>query len=170
MDFVIRNDARDWFRDIRDNFVAPPGTVSAPEFDAFYFCFLAGIMTGRKAEVTSSQTTALVENFPGPYKTRGRLLVALFLGRELDYLGVTMVEKRLVRDEISRLVCPEAPNFLSDKGVREFNKYASGGFDVLRYEWFEDDRPRSLETFLREFKRRMDQLDMVSGPKRRTDG
>ena len=162
MDFAIRNEARDWFRDIRDDFKTPSGVVPAPEFDTFYFCFMAGIITGSKADITASKMSALVENFPGPYKNRGRLLVALFLRRELDYLGVTMVEKQLVRDEISRLVDPEKPNYLSDEGVREFNRYASGGFEVLKYEWFQNDRPRSLETFLREFKLRM---SLVSRPK-----
>jgi hypothetical protein len=38
--------------------------------------------------------------------------------------------------------------------MREFSKYAHGGFEVLS-EWF-DDRPRSLETFLRAFKRKVD--------------
>ena len=160
MDFAIRNDARKWFRYIRDHFSAPSGTVSAPEFDAFYFCFMAGIMTGRKGDISTSQTSALVENFPGPYKSRGRLLVALFLSRELDYLGVTMAEKELVRDKISRFVRPETPNHLSDEGVREFNRYASGGCDVLRGEWF-DGEPRSLETFLREFNRRMNDTRMT---------
>ena len=50
---------------------------------------------------------------------------------------------------------PDAPNFLSDEGVREFNKYAHGGYEQL-IEWFED-RPRALETFLRSFKRKVDQ-------------
>ena len=156
MDFALRNDARSWFTDISEKLKAPSGTVSAPDFDTFYFCFIAGIMTGRKGDISPSETFGLLENFPGLYRPRGRLLVALFLSRELDYLGVTMVEKKLVRDEISRLVRPEAPNYLSDEGVREFNRYASGGFDVLRYEWFKDDRPRSLEAFLRHFKRRID--------------
>lgn len=40
---------------------------------------------------------------------------------------------------------PDAP-YLSGEGVREFNKYAHGGHEVL-LEWFEY-RPRSLETFL----------------------
>ena len=165
MDFAIRKDASDWFRDIKSDLKAPSGTVSAPEFDAFYFCFMAGIITGKKADITASRMSALVENFPGPYKNRGRLLVALFLRRELDYLGVTMVEKQLIRDEISRLVHPEAPNYLSDEGVREFNRYASGGFDILRYDWFDDDRPRSLETFVQEFKRRMDNVPKISRSK-----
>lgn len=154
MDFAIRKDAREWFKDIRADFAALPGTASAPDFDAFYFCFIAGIAATRKKDVTTAETAALVENFPGPYRNRGRLLIALFLSRELDYLGVAMSEKKAVHAAISRLVDPGAPNHLSDDGVREFSKYAHGGYEVL-LDWF-DDRPRSLETFLRAFKLRVD--------------
>ena len=154
MDFAVRKEARDWFRDIKSDLVALPGTVSAPDFDTFYFCFIAGITASRKKDVPIADTASLVENFPGPYKNRGRLLVALFLSRELELLGVAMTEKRAVHAAISRLVRPEAPNYLSDDGVREFNKYAFGGYEVL-LDWF-DDRPRSLDTFLRAFKRQID--------------
>jgi hypothetical protein len=148
MDFAIRKDARDWFRDIRNDLDL--------DFDAFYFCFIAGVSTkpGRKKDALAAETATLVENFPGPYQSRGRLLVALFLSRELDYLGVSMTEKKPVHAAISRLVRPEAPNYLSDEGVKEFNKYAHGGYELL-LEWF-DDRPRSLETFLRTFQRKVD--------------
>ena len=146
MDFAIRRDARDWFKDIRPDL--------ALDFDAFYFCFIAGVTATRKKDVAVGETAALVENFPGHYKSRGRLLIALFLSRELDYLGVAMSEKRTVHAAIARLVDPHATNYLSDDGVREFNKYAHGGYDVL-LDWF-DDRPRSLETFLRRFRQRID--------------
>jgi hypothetical protein len=148
MDFALRKDAREWFRDIR-------GELDL-DFDPYYFCFIAGVTASppRKKEVLSAETAALVDNFPGPYKSRGYQLVALFLSRELDYLGVTMTEKKAVRTAISGLVDHSAPNHLSDDGVREFNRYAHGGYEVL-LEWF-DDRPRSLETFLRTFKRKVD--------------
>ena len=57
---------------------------------------------------------------------------------------------------MSELVQPQAQSFLSDDGVREFNKYSFGGFDVL-YDWFDGRPPTSLETFLRAFKRRIDE-------------
>jgi len=154
MDFAIRKDAREWFKDIRVDFAALPGTASAPDFDAFYFCFIAGIAAKRKKDVPATETAALVENYPGPYRNRGPLLIALFLSRELDSLGVDIAEKKRVHAQISRLVDPGVSNHLSDDGVREFNKYAHGGYEVL-LDWF-DDRPRSLETFLRTFKLRVE--------------
>ena len=65
-----------------------------------------------------------------------------------------MSDKREVNSTIAQLVSPEAPNFLSDDGVREFNRYANGGYEVL-VQWF-DDKPRTLETFLRAFKQKID--------------
>lgn len=154
MEFRIIRDARKWFRDIREELTAPPGKAPSPDFDAFYFCFIAGVTEMRKKDVSSGETAELVDYFPGPYKNRGRLLVSLFLSKELEYLGVSLIERDTVRKEISRLVQPDAPNHLSDEGVREFNKYAHGGYEVL-LDWF-DDRPRVLETFLRVFRKKIE--------------
>ncbi|MDE0211701.1 MAG: hypothetical protein OXJ64_17695 [Boseongicola sp.] len=151
MDFAIRKDARFWFRDLEDGF--------DNLFDPFYFCFMAGIAEMRKKDVPASETDSFVDNFPiRHYGNRARLLVGLFLSRELEYLGIAMNEKKTVHDAISKLVRPEAPNFLSDAGAREFNKFAHGGYEVL-LDWF-DDRPRSLETFLRAFWQRIEAAEL----------
>tara|TARA_R110002167_G_scaffold339578_1_gene547427 strand:+ start:1666 stop:2160 length:495 start_codon:yes stop_codon:yes gene_type:complete len=150
--FRIRLDARQWFKDLRDQ------RVFKTDFDAFYFCFISGVTSKRKEAVPLDETAELVAYFPDRYSNRGKLLVGLFLKSELELLGVSMEERREVHSTISRLVTPEAPNFLSDEGVREFNKYAHGGYEQL-IEWF-DDRPRSLETFLRRFKRKVDQAKL----------
>ena len=146
--FRIRLDARQWFKDLRDQ------KVFKTDFDAFYFCFIAGTTMKRKETVPLDETAELVAYFPDRYAPRGKLLVGLFLNSELDMLGVSMNERRDVHSAIAHLVTPEAPNFLSDDGVKEFNRYAHGGYEQL-IEWY-DDRPRSLETFLRSFKRKID--------------
>ena len=146
--FRLRLDARQWFKDLREQ------RVFKTDFDAFYFCFIAGVTTKRKEDVPLDETAELVVYFPDRYSSRGKLLVGLFLKSELEVLGVSMDERPEVHSAIAHLVTPDAPNFLSDEGVREFNKYAHGGYDQL-IEWFED-RPRSLETFLRAYKRRID--------------
>lgn len=146
--FRLRLNARQWFRDLRDQ------KVFKTDFDAFYFCFIAGVTTKRKESVPLDETAELVAYFPDRYSSRGKLLVGLFLKSELEVLGVSMDERPEVHSAIAHLVAPDAPNFLSDEGVREFNKYAHGGYEQL-IEWFEG-RPRSLETFLRAYKRRVD--------------
>jgi hypothetical protein len=147
--FRIRKDAKNWFRDLR-------ATEFKTDFDAFYFCFIAGITTGNKdTNITVSDTDELVAYFPDRYRSRGRLLVALFLTRELRERGVGMGEREAVHAKIELLVDPTAPNHLTDEGVREFNKYSWGGYEVLLSKFY--DRPRTLDSFLREFKRMIDE-------------
>lgn len=157
MDFALRKDARDWFSPIKSSLVAPRGLTDAPAFDAFYFCFIAGIVAGQKAELpVGDERVSILENFAAPYKSRGKLLVSVFLSYELKYLGVEMGEKDIVHTQIAHLVEPSSPNYLTDRGVQEFSRYASGGFDVL-LDWFDHSKPRSLSSFLRIFKNRLDE-------------
>lgn len=151
--FRIRKDAREWFRELRQ-----VERVFKTDFDAFYFCFIAGIAAGQKESVQVADTAELVDYFPDRYAGRSKLLVSLFLAQELRQLGVTMAEKRAVHQAIASLVNPMAANHLSDEGVREFNSYSWGGYEVL-LGWF-DDRPRTLDTFLRTFKLRTDSHEM----------
>lgn len=147
--FRLRLEARNWFKYLRNE------KMLGMDFDAFYFCFIAGVTAVRKKTVPQDKTAELVAYFPDRYKERGRLLVGLFLISEMKRLGVSMSERSDVRSVIANLVKPDSQNFLSAEGVREFNQYAHGGYDQLT-EWF-DERPRSLETFLRGFKQKMDQ-------------
>lgn len=129
------------------------------DFDILYFCFMAAISDrpkSRKEEVPLVETVELVSYFPESYLGRGRLLVALFLSAELQQLGVPYSEREAMHSQIERLVSPESSNFLTEEGVREFNKYVYGGYRVL-CDWF-DDKPRTLESFLRTFYYKLDEV------------
>ena len=150
MPFRLSNEGEKWFKDISKS----SKTGFQTDFDAYYFCFIAGITCGQKKSLPVSETRELVEYFPDRFKQRGRLIVALFLCRELIELGVQFREKKAVHSAISKLIMPESPSYLSDEGMKEFNKYANGGYEVLT-QWFHD-RPRSLDTFLRLFKAKLE--------------
>lgn len=151
MAFRLREDARTWFKTLRDR-----ERGLQIDFDSYYFCFIAGIAAKQKKDIAPSDATDILDYFPEHYRHRARHMVTLFLARELELLGVSMSEKKTMHAQISRLIRPDSPSFLSDEGMREFNRYANAGFEVLA-DWF-DDRPRRLETFLRGFKARLDQL------------
>ncbi|MDE0711380.1 MAG: hypothetical protein OXH60_04505 [Rhodospirillales bacterium] len=140
-----------WFKPLRDEKSFSIG------FDAFYFCFIAGLCEGRKEDLRQDETEELVSYFPERYKARGRLLVALFLISELRKLGITMQDKKEVHSVIAKLISRDAQNFLSEEGVREFNRYAYGGYEVLQ-DWFDGDQPRTLDVFLRVFQRKVNEL------------
>jgi len=146
--FRVRKDAKAWFKDLyRDK-------SFKIDFDAFYFCFVAGIAAGKKRVMTGEETSEMVDYFPGPYNASSKILVGLFLSAEIEKLGLVMTERERVHLEIAKLVRHDSGNHLTANGVGEFSQYAHAGFDVL-LEWF-DDRPRSLETFERQFKRKLD--------------
>ena len=154
MPFRLRKDARDWFKGISEDLPL--------DFDIFYFCLMAGLVTGRKAFPPASEATDLAQDFPGDYRTRGRIVVALLLTRELKKLGIKFEERVTLHKEIAKLIDPLSSSHLSALGMDEINHYSFGGFDVLT-DWF-DDRPRYLETFLPQYRQRLkNALEAESG-------
>jgi hypothetical protein len=144
-DFRILKDARPWFKDL---YSKEEGLVI--DFEIYYFCLMAGLASGKKrSDLTTTETTELVQHFPGRYKDRGKIIVSLFLARYLASFGVTLTDKKIAHNQISKLISPTSPNYLSDDGMKELNKYAAAGYDEI-IGWFED-RPRTLESFLRTF-------------------
>ena len=148
MPFRLREDTRKWFGDIDSLF--------KNDFDIYYFCLMAGLATGRKETVPTSEAKEFVNNFPGLYRSRKGVIISLFLSKELDIMGIRMSEKSQVRAEIARLINPQDPSGLSNDGMREINRYSYGGYDVLANEWF-DERPRAIEVFLPMYKRKLDE-------------
>lgn len=143
MPFRLLKDARPWFKGIEKELTL--------DFDMYYFCLMAGLAAGRKRLGQTVEATDLAQDFPGEYRSRGRVIVALLLTRELRTLGINFQERTALHREISKLIDPLSSSHLSSAGMDEMNRYSFGGFDVLT-EWFED-RPRHLETFLPQFKR-----------------
>lgn len=147
--FRLRKDARKWFKEIEGGLAS-----EAPQFEMYYFCLAAGLAAGRKADATTENTAELVDYFPGQYRSKGRVIVAWFLARELRSMGIKMHEREVVHMTIKSLVDPLSPSHLSDEGMRVLNRYSYGGFEVLTDEWF-DTPPTSIETFLPMFKQRL---------------
>ena len=150
MNFAIRADARDWFKYLDGD----KKKMFPIAFDAYYYCLIAGLATRQKKD-SPTKTEDILEYFPEPYKTWRKLLIALFLSRELELLGVEMKDKQVVYKVIGKLVDPEQTNHLSAAGMKEFNKYSHGGFEVIK-DWFNNENPRTLETFLLTFKKNID--------------
>lgn len=146
MPFRLRKDTRKWFKNVESAFDL--------DFDMYYLCLMAGLAVGRKEDIPIGDTTELVDDFPGDYRAKGRLVLSLFLSRELKALGVKLSERTTLHSAIHRLVDPLSASHLSDAGLKEMNRYSFGGFEVLT-EWF-DDQPRTIETFLPLYKRKLD--------------
>lgn len=139
--FHIRTDARAYLKNVIDGVDS-----QSPLFEVFYLCALTGLATNRTADTASANTSELVENFPSEYASRGRIIVGLFLTREIKRRGIQLHEKDPLHRAIREFVDPRTLSQLSDAGVHQLNRYGYGGFDQL-LEWF-PEKPSDLETFL----------------------
>lgn len=145
MAFRLRKEARAWFKGIENSI-----TSSAKLFEYYYFCVAVGLTHGQKGAVTNENTDELVDYYPGEFRSRGRILTAWLISRELRELGITVQERTQVHKVIRDLVDPQSPSFLNDHGMLELNKYASGGFELLSEKI--QDSPKALPTFLIQFR------------------
>ena len=145
MPFQLRDGTRDWFKHIEEDFDLA--------FDMYYFCLIAGLLEGKRKKVSSDQTSELVSNFPGDYQEKSRYIIALYLSRELQSLGVNFSDREMLHNQISRLIDSMKPSRLSAEGMRRMNEYSHGGLDVIK-EWF-DEKPRSIESFLPHYRNKI---------------
>lgn len=142
--FKIRSDASKFFSLL----VKARSGGFALQFDSYYLCLLAGLKTGRQdRNLSASETTDLVRDFPGPYRERQYLILATVVEHHLRRQGVDLSNKRVVAAQISEITDPRDNTRLNAEGFRLFNAYASGGFDVIKDEWL-TERPQTLEALL----------------------
>jgi hypothetical protein len=150
--FELRQDAKRWFkafdRDIKEKNIIL--------FDLYYFCLIPGFIAKRRnINIHSNEVDELFRDFPSVFRPRGELLVGLLINTELSRIGIDLKERTFVYSKISELVITSPP-YLSNEGVKRMNEYAHGGFDVLCERM--DERPQSLETFVRKYHRLIQDL------------
>lgn len=147
MGFELRQDAKKWFKafdgDIKQKIII--------QFDLYYFCLIPGFIAKRRnVEINSNDVDEIFRDFPSVFRSRGELLAGLLINTELSRLGIDLQERESVYSVIKELVITSPP-YLSNEGIKRMNQYAHGGFDVLCERM--DERPISLETFIRKYHR-----------------
>jgi hypothetical protein len=142
--FILRGDARDWFRKI-------PVQSKAPVFEAYYFCAIAGLTFRVKSEVPQGAQPFLAHlHFPDEFTGHGSLLVGLLLSSEMSIAGIDPADRKGVHLIVSKVVAPEGQTGLSDYGVGLLNEYASGGFGEILTRM--GDGASSYPTFMKEYR------------------
>ena len=167
MNFKLRKDARDWFSELRGK----EGFTT--DFDIYYFCPMAGLAASRKHEDASGSLVEIVDDFPvgakgTAYKEKSRLLMALLLTTELRGQGISLERSDDVSGFLFRFLDSNSPSRLSDYGVSAMNEYASGGLDVLKEKF--SDKPRSIELFVRVYRKVITETMSSASQVTRADG
>lgn len=145
MAFRLRQDAQKWFSEIDGK--APIRT----KFDLYYFCLLAGLMSGRRSDPAHGGRAApeIVNNFVEDYRGVQRLILGLLIVAELKKKGINLEEKDAVRKTIRSLVDPHTSTALTGEGERLLNAYASGGYEFISEQ--REAKPFAPEEFMRDF-------------------
>ncbi len=142
MGFRIREDAKKWFKEVRGN----RDNNFDTDWDIYYYCLMAGLLSENKIDVPN--TIEFHESYTKRYLPRAKLLIGLFLSKEIKKMGVSFDNKKEINQVISKLIDPLSPNFLKDEGLKEFNKYAHAGYEELCDNM---EKPYTLEDFLISF-------------------
>lgn len=143
--FRLPKDAETWFADIRKDM--------SFDFDVYYFCLMAGLAKGEKETLPTSETKDITPRFPQEYRAESKIIMSLFLKKELDKMGVSLDDRKAVHETIKKYI---DSTDLSEDGQKEINRYVNGGIQVIK-EYF-GDRPRTIEVFLLRFSQMIDSL------------
>ena len=120
--FILREDAREWFKPL-------PMQSKAKLFEAYYYCAIAGLAFKVKSDVPQGVPPFLAHlHFPEDFNTNSKLLVGLLISSEMEILGIKSGSRKDVYEIVSRIVTNDNSTGLSDEGVSQLNRYASGGF------------------------------------------
>lgn len=122
MGFQFSQDADNWFANVREK---DPFRL---KFDRYYICLMLGLASGRKGGPPGPD---FVDYFVDQYKPTHRLISGLLTVAELKNQGIEMDDKPGVRKMIAELFDTSTTTGLSDEGLRNLNRYASGGFTYL---------------------------------------
>jgi len=140
MSFFIHPEAAVWFKNLSnsvDNFKT--------QFDSYYFCLLIGLASGKKA-VEMKKTAEITDTFPLDYSPRSKVIIALFLKRVLDDMGISSHERQVISDNLSRFLRADSPTSLTAEAHKELDRYAYAGFEILSTTF--QERPTDMPSFL----------------------
>lgn len=142
MYFKLRRDARDFFKDIKNDIEV--------DFDIYYWCLIYGFAAQRRdPDFNKKDATDLIDNFPALYSSNSRLIIALLIRDELRNLGIRLSDRDEVRKRINKLLNSQTPSALSDEGIGIMNQISSGGYDLLTTTLA--DRPRTMAGFILDY-------------------
>lgn len=140
MGFRLSDEAREYFRSIDQH--SSTGKFNTT-WDQYYLCFMAGVIERRLGE--PPEADPFIEKFTVDYRDQRYELLASLVSAEIDRKGLPWEDKDGIRDLMMHLLDSSTPTNLSDDGLEMMNRYAEGGFSLIRERI---PKPRDLDEFL----------------------
>lgn len=115
----------------------------AIKLQKYWLCALLGLASNENRDPID--TGDVVDSFPTPLREHAHLIRALAFWRYASERGVGVDNPDDIMDAIRCFFDDDAGSRMSG-GVAELDKFAAGGFDIIRNRW--PSPPQDLDTFL----------------------
>ena len=143
MSFRLSEEAREYFRKIDDH--SKSGTFRVL-WDKYYLSLMVGLARAKLGKETP-RDQEFVTYFIDEYRDQRNEIISLFIAIEIGRRGIPAEEPE-IRKLMLELLDAESPTGLTEEGHRLMNKYAEGGFEIIRDEVAQ---PLEFDVFLKKY-------------------
>ena len=159
--FVLPDGARDFFGYKPQRLFADVARQTGAHrdlilFDAYWACLCVGLLAREPAPSEELGTERFLTAYPEGYEHYGEYIAGLLVEAELATMHTETYTEAELEHAIADLLKVSAPTRLSPKGLGLLNRYAAGGFQIIKDKM--RPRPTDVPNFLMRYQLVLDQL------------
>lgn len=159
--FILPDGARDFFGYEPQRLFARVSRLAGARrdmilFDAYWACLCVGLLAREQASSDKLEKDRFLVAYPEDYEPYGEYVAGLLVEAELAALHTENYTESELERAISDLLKVSAPTRLSPKGLGLLNRYAAGGFEIIKDKM--RPRPTDVPNFLLRYQSVLDQL------------
>lgn len=159
--FVLPNGARDFFDYKPQRLFANVARQKGAQrdlilFDAYWACLCVGLLAREQAQPEKLEKDRFLTAYPDDYEPYGEYIAGLLVEAELAALHTENYTEAELERAIADLLKVAAPTRLSPKGLGLLNRYAAGGYLIIKDTM--RPRPTDVPNFLIRYQSVLDQL------------
>lgn len=125
-------------------------------FDAYWACLCIGLLAREQAGAEHLEKDRFLVAYPEDYEPYGEYIAGLLVEAELSAIHTENYTEPELERAIADLLKVSAPTRLSPKGLGLLNRYAAGGFQIIRDKL--RPRPTDVPNFLIRYQSVLDQV------------
>ncbi len=125
-------------------------------FDAYWACLCIGLLAREHAPPEEVDTERFLAAYPEDYEPYGEYIAGLLVEAELAAMHTEAFTEAELEHAIADLLKVSAPTRLSPKGLGLLNRYAAGGFQIIKDKM--RPRPTDVPNFLMRYQSVLDQV------------
>lgn len=159
--FVLPDGARDFFGYEPQRLFAKVARQAGARrdmilFDAYWACLCVGLLAREQAAPQKLEKDRFLATYPEDYEPYGEYIAGLLVEVELAAMHTEDYTESELERAIADLLKVSAPTRLSPKGLGLLNRYAAGGFQIIKDKM--RPRPTDVPNFLVRYQSILDQL------------